>query len=95
MQLYFYDTYNEVENRMKISSNFVESTLIVLIQILKTNPYDKFFRSLSDISNLHHHQIQIRCDQGLDQRVFNTPTSMVLKKSTIVGNKKVNGTLLF
>jgi hypothetical protein len=75
MQLYFYDTDNEVQNRMKISSNFAEPTLIVLIEILKTNPYSKFFRSLSDITNLHDHQIRIRCDPGLDQRVFNTPTA--------------------
>lgn len=75
MQLYFYDTDNEVQNRMKISSNFAEPTLIVLIETLKTNPYSKFFRSLSDITNLHDHQIRIRCDPGLDQRVFNSPTA--------------------
>ncbi|XP_022856470.1 uncharacterized protein LOC111377572 [Olea europaea var. sylvestris] len=27
------------------------------------------------MTNLHNHQIQIRCDLGLDQRVFNTPTT--------------------
>ncbi|XP_022887958.1 uncharacterized protein LOC111403621 isoform X1 [Olea europaea var. sylvestris] len=74
MQLYFYDTNNEVENRMKISENFVESTLIILIEILKVNPYSRFFRSLSNMTNLHDHRIQIRCDPGLDQRVFNTPS---------------------
>ncbi|XP_022886287.1 uncharacterized protein LOC111402304 [Olea europaea var. sylvestris] len=52
MQLYFYDTDNELQNRMNISENFVESTLILLMQILTINPYSRFFRSLSNIPNL-------------------------------------------
>jgi hypothetical protein len=75
MQLYFYDTDNEIQNRIKISENLVEPTLTLLIEILKGNPYSKFFRSLSNITNLHDHRIQIKCHHGLDQRVFNTPSA--------------------
>lgn len=60
---------------MKISKNFVQYTSIVLIKILKVNPYSRFFRSLSDVTKLQDHEIHIRCDPGLDQTVFNTPTT--------------------
>ncbi|XP_022853134.1 uncharacterized protein LOC111374654 [Olea europaea var. sylvestris] len=75
MQLYFYDTENELQNRMKSSENFVECAFLVLIEILKINPYSHFFRSLSDMNNLHNHRLHIRCQPELDQRVFNTPTT--------------------
>lgn len=62
MQLYFYDTDNEIQNRTNMSSHFVQSTLIILMDILKVNPYSRFFRSLSDITNLDNCLIRIRCD---------------------------------
>jgi hypothetical protein len=90
MQLYFYDTENELQNRMNISSNFVESTLLFLLEILKKNPYSKFFRSLIDMPNLHDHQIQIRCDPGLDQRVFNIPTTSQVAAVWVENDKNAN-----
>lgn len=60
---------------MKTLESLIESTLLLLIEILKENSYSKFFRSLSNITNLHDHKIQIRCHPGLDQRVFNTPSA--------------------
>lgn len=77
LQLYFYDTDKEVENRIKFSqSKHIMRASIVekLIQILQQNPYSVFFRSLSGIEELDTHQIIIRSDPGLDQRVYNTPS---------------------
>ncbi|KAG7994263.1 hypothetical protein I3843_01G050200 [Carya illinoinensis] len=51
------------------------SIIAQLIDILHINPYSLFFRSLGDLSNLENQVIHIRSDVGLDQRVFNIPTS--------------------
>ncbi|KAG6641259.1 hypothetical protein CIPAW_09G061200 [Carya illinoinensis] len=51
------------------------SIIAQLIDILHINPYSLFFRSLGDLSNLKNQVIHIRSDVGLDQRVFNVPTS--------------------
>jgi hypothetical protein len=90
MQLYFYDTDNELSNRMKILDGFVESTLMSLIEILQINPYCRFFRSLSDITNLQNCQIHIRCHPGLDQRVFNTPTTSQVAAVWLEDDTNVN-----
>ncbi|XP_022895352.1 uncharacterized protein LOC111409542 [Olea europaea var. sylvestris] len=46
-----------------------------LIPQNSTHSYMQFFRSLSHTTNLQDHRIHVRCDPGLDQRVFNTPTA--------------------
>ncbi|KAF5476383.1 hypothetical protein F2P56_008106, partial [Juglans regia] len=51
------------------------SIIVQLIDILRINPYSLFFRSLGDLPNLENQVIHIRSDAGLDQRVFNAPTS--------------------
>lgn len=61
LQLYFYDTEHELENRLKVSSKLAPSILQKIIDILRINPYSKFFRSLSNVANLTNHNIQIKC----------------------------------
>ncbi|XP_022894082.1 uncharacterized protein LOC111408566 [Olea europaea var. sylvestris] len=90
IQLYFYDTVNELENRMKTSEHLVESILFLLIEILKVNPYSKFFRSLSNRTDLHEHKIQIRCHVGLDQRVFNTLSTSQVAAIWVEDDKNTN-----
>ncbi|KAG7986606.1 hypothetical protein I3843_03G089800 [Carya illinoinensis] len=75
LQLYFYDTEHELENRISDSDRMNPSIIAELIDILRINPYSVFFRSLDDLSNLKNQVIHIRSDVGLDQRVFNTSTS--------------------
>ncbi|XP_042979937.1 uncharacterized protein LOC122310117 [Carya illinoinensis] len=75
LQLYFYDTEHELENRISDSDRMNPSIIAQLIDILHINPYSLFFRSLGDLSNLENQVIHIRSDAGLDQRVFNVPTS--------------------
>ncbi|KAG6717889.1 hypothetical protein I3842_04G122900 [Carya illinoinensis] len=75
LQLYFYDTEHELENRISDSDRMNPSIIAQLIDILHINPYSLFFRSLGDLSNLENQVIYIRSDVGLDQHVFNVLTS--------------------
>ena len=73
LQLYFYDTEHEIQNRLNIYSDLNPSIINKLIQILKSNPYCTFFRHLKDIPNLKDHQIVIKSNPDLDQKIYNTP----------------------
>ncbi|KAL5560737.1 hypothetical protein UlMin_036948 [Ulmus minor] len=73
LQLYFYDTEHEIQNRLNIYSDLNLSIINKLIQILKSNPYCSFFRHLKDIPNLKDHQIVIKSNPDLDQKIYNTP----------------------
>ena len=88
LQLYFYDTKHEVQNRLYNSNQLNPSILTQIIDILKVNPYCAFFRCLKNIPTLKDFHIHIRSDVALDQRVYNTPsTSQVAAiwvKETIV-----------
>ena len=75
LQLYFYDTEHELENRMNTSSKLSARTLRRIVKILESNPYAVFFRNLSNIQNLEVQQIVLKSDIGLDQRVFNLPSA--------------------
>nr|XP_016507198.1 PREDICTED: uncharacterized protein LOC107824907 [Nicotiana tabacum] len=75
LQLYFYDNANELKNRMACSDKLNESTVKELMDILKGNPYSMFLRSLTDMPNLQNFHIALKCDAGLDQRVYNVPTT--------------------
>ncbi|KAG6628131.1 hypothetical protein CIPAW_15G180000 [Carya illinoinensis] len=75
LQLYFYDTEYQLENRISDSDRMNPSIIVELIDILRINPYSVFFQSLDDLSNLENQVIHIRSDVGLDQCVFNAPTS--------------------
>ncbi|KAG6720710.1 hypothetical protein I3842_03G074600 [Carya illinoinensis] len=70
LQLYFYDTEHELENRISDSDRMNPSIIAQLIDILHINPYSLFFRSLGDLSNLENQVIHIRSDVGLDQPIW-------------------------
>ena len=75
LQLYFYDTEHEVQNRLYNSDRLNPSFLTQIIDILKLNPYCAFFCSLKNIPTLKDLRIHIRSDAALDQRVYNTPSA--------------------
>ncbi|XP_009792308.2 uncharacterized protein LOC107799576 isoform X1 [Nicotiana tabacum] len=75
LQLYFYDNDNEVGSRMACSDKINELIVKELMDILKDNPYSIFLRSLTAIPNLQNFHIALNCDAGLDQRVYNLPTT--------------------
>ncbi|KAG6646090.1 hypothetical protein CIPAW_08G169300 [Carya illinoinensis] len=74
-RLYFYDAEHEFENRILDSTRMDPSVIAQLMDILRVNPYSRFFRSLGDLPSLECQKICIRSDPGLDQRVYNAPTS--------------------
>ena len=72
-QLYFYDTGNELQNRMRTQYNGNLSVKVVekLMEILKQNPYAQVLRRLEDISSFEDFEIHIAVNSNLDQRVYN------------------------
>ncbi|XP_071905155.1 uncharacterized protein [Coffea arabica] len=71
LQLYFYDTEHEVQNRMVLSAKFRESIVQQLKSVLDHNPYSVFIRRLAYIKDLDRYRIFLKSNPGLDQRVFN------------------------
>nr|XP_027071785.1 uncharacterized protein LOC113696591 [Coffea arabica] len=87
LQLYFYDTEHEMQNRMALSSKFKESIVQQLKSVLDDNPYSIFIRKLADIDK---YKIFLKSNPGLDQRVFNVP-SMSQVAAIWSENDSVNG----
>lgn len=52
LQLYFYDTKNEVTNRRGNKDKLLPHIIAQLIDVLKANPYSQFFGSLSQVPNI-------------------------------------------
>ena len=76
LQLYFYDTDNELENRMRSMRNRNHQLIESLQQILRNaNPWINFFKSaLESNDNSVGLTLRITAD-GRDQRTYNQPTS--------------------
>ncbi|XP_020243618.1 uncharacterized protein LOC109821874 [Asparagus officinalis] len=87
-QLYFYDTENELQNRMGILDNANMSTTTTkrLMDILEGNPYAKFLRKLNDFPSLEDFKIIINRDAAVDQRVYNSPTVDQVAAIWVEGN---------
>ncbi|XP_071921822.1 uncharacterized protein [Coffea arabica] len=75
VQLYFFDTDEELAKRVEISDKLWLTTLRLLMTILQENPCTRFFKNLRDLPALDNHTIVLKCYLGLDQRVFNLPTA--------------------
>ncbi|XP_027083756.2 uncharacterized protein [Coffea arabica] len=75
VQLYFFDTDEEITNRVQNFDKLRLTTLKLLMTILQQNPYRRFFKELRDVQAIETHTIILRCYPRLDQRVFNLPTA--------------------
>ncbi|KAG5532564.1 hypothetical protein RHGRI_027005 [Rhododendron griersonianum] len=75
LQLYFYDTAKEVEHRLDCLDDLDRATITQLIDILKPNPYSKFFRSLSTTPNIDSYQIRLRADPIVNDKTFSAPAA--------------------
>ncbi|KAK9749993.1 hypothetical protein RND81_02G164700, partial [Saponaria officinalis] len=78
IQLYFYDTGQELRHRPKISSELQKYVVKTLMKIMQLNPYAKFFYSLQDIRIGEENRIVIRYDPLQDQRLYNAPTASLV-----------------
>ncbi|XP_059275349.1 uncharacterized protein LOC132029943 [Lycium ferocissimum] len=75
LQLYFYDNESELANRMACSAHISELVVKTLKNILLKNPYSIFVKSLINIPKISDFCIALKCDPGLDQRVYNLPST--------------------
>ncbi|XP_031103123.1 uncharacterized protein LOC116006774 [Ipomoea triloba] len=75
LQLYFYDTDHEVENRVCEVGHLDEKIVSDLIEVMSHNPYAKFFRSLKDLVHSDEFSISLQSCPSLDQRIYNAPTT--------------------
>lgn len=75
LQLYFYDTEHELQNRHQAYPHLREGVINIIMEILSVNSYAMFFRSLRELNVDEHTRIVIRADANTDQRVFSMPTS--------------------
>ncbi|XP_027166384.1 uncharacterized protein LOC113766387 [Coffea eugenioides] len=75
IQLYFFDTDEELTKRLVNSDKLRESTLKLLMRVLSDNPYARFFKSLRDVPHLDNLNIILNCYPSLDQRVYNLPST--------------------
>nr|GMD66909.1 uncharacterized protein LOC109176597 [Ipomoea batatas] len=75
LQLYFYDTDHEVENRVSEVGHLDEKIVSDLIEVMSHNPYAKFFRSLKDLVHSDEFSISLQSCPSLDQRIYNAPTT--------------------
>nr|XP_027096174.1 uncharacterized protein LOC113716072 [Coffea arabica] len=74
LQLYFHDTEHELQNRMAFSAKLTESIVLKIMEVMKSNPYACFFRSLRNVPDLDSYQILLKSHCDMDQRVHNKPT---------------------
>ncbi|KAL6501969.1 hypothetical protein OROGR_027102 [Orobanche gracilis] len=74
LQLYFYDSENELQNRLSQSGDLDPHILEDIIELMKLNPYAVFFRGLRDLVNLQEYNIVLCADPYLDMRIYNLPT---------------------
>ncbi|KAL3516949.1 hypothetical protein ACH5RR_023851 [Cinchona calisaya] len=80
IQLYFYDTEEELSRRLDSSPKLRESTVKLLMNVLGQNAYAKFFKGHRDIPNIEDQTIILNSYPGLYQPLYNLPsTSQVLQ----------------
>jgi len=74
LQLYFYDSCHEVENKSGVYNELRADLVNQLIDILQQNPYAKFFRSLRDYIIDDTTTIMINQNSSPDQITYNKPS---------------------
>ncbi|XP_027102649.1 uncharacterized protein [Coffea arabica] len=75
---------------MAVSDRLTESLVIKLMEVMKTNPYACFFRSLRNIPQLDSYQIVLKSHTDNDQRVFNQPTASQIAALWVEGENSTN-----
>ncbi|XP_057801972.1 uncharacterized protein LOC131017251 [Salvia miltiorrhiza] len=73
LQLYFYGTERELDNRVSQSEGLDRVIVSLLVNILTNNPYHNFFTNLQNKDDLDSYAIVLRANPKLDQRVYNFP----------------------
>jgi hypothetical protein len=74
LQLYIYDTDENLIHRAKRSPDLNIEVIRKILEILERNPYAQVFKSLGAVPNLDEYRISLNTDIKLDQRRYNAPT---------------------
>lgn len=74
LQLYFYDTEKEVENRKADKDKLREDIISELIDVLNTNPYSQFFHSLREIPNIEEYEIRLKANPQINHQTAQPPS---------------------
>ena len=73
MQLYFYETDENLTDRSKRSPHLDANLIKVVLQILENNPYVRVFRTVGQMKNLDELKIELNASISVDQRRYNAP----------------------
>nr|XP_025885670.1 uncharacterized protein LOC101263285 isoform X2 [Solanum lycopersicum]XP_025885671.1 uncharacterized protein LOC101263285 isoform X2 [Solanum lycopersicum] len=87
-QLYFFDTDNELTNRLsKVNEGILSDHIATKIkQVMESNPYAQIFCQLKNQTSFHNFQLRIAANASLDQRVYNRPSVSQVAAIWINGN---------
>ncbi|KAL4563839.1 hypothetical protein LXL04_027887 [Taraxacum kok-saghyz] len=88
LQLYFYDSENEMLNRLEWP-NLDREIVQILTRVLASNPYVATFRTLADLGPLDNYRVTLNASLELDQRVYNRPTTSEVAGIWVEGNNNI------
>lgn len=74
LQLYFYDTEAEVNNRRAFATKLQPNTIKKVIGAPDLNPYSIFFRSLRTVPNLDTFAIELKANPRMGDSTYSAPT---------------------
>ncbi|XP_073129973.1 uncharacterized protein [Henckelia pumila] len=91
-QLYFWDNDNELRNRMSVVNTEVvdEATMILLMDIMKHNPYAKLLRRINDCTSIRDVRLHIIKNVLVDQWCYNSPSADQVAAIWVEGNDNTN-----
>lgn len=75
LKLYYFNSENELRNRMACSNKIKEYVVKKLIKILQIDPYSIFLKSLINILWFFYFYVLLKCDADLNQQTYNLPTT--------------------
>ncbi|XP_044360895.1 uncharacterized protein [Triticum aestivum] len=90
LQLYIYDTDQDLVHRATRSPDLNIDLIRKILQILERNPYAQTFKSLGSIPNLDEYRISLNTDINLDQRRYNAPTTSQVAAIWVEGSDPQN-----
>ncbi|RAL47656.1 hypothetical protein DM860_017632 [Cuscuta australis] len=64
LRLYFFDTDQQIEDRMRTSDRLDKNIVSTLVQVISDNSYSRFFKSLKDVC--HDAEFSIRLNDNCD-----------------------------
>lgn len=86
MQLYFYDTDETMQHRIKRSPHLDIGLIRKILNILQNNPYVQTFKSVSTMTNIAEYKIELNTKISIDQRRYNAPSMEQVAAIWVDGN---------